>query len=121
MVTPLKNLTTRDVEAIREALPGLRSSAPRLAAALEKVLAPTYVTVGVVADAIGVSDQTVRDWIDKGWLTAEVTPGGHRRIPASVLDGARALARPRPPVREMSDEERRAIIDGLEAPVAESA
>jgi len=32
-----------------------------------------------VAKRFGVSPVTVRSWADKGWLQAEITPGGHRR------------------------------------------
>ncbi|GEM_PF-199418 len=33
-----------------------------------------------VASALGISESTVKRWCDRGWLPAETTPGGHRRI-----------------------------------------
>ena len=33
-----------------------------------------------IANMLGVSDQSVSNWIDAGQLSAERTPGGHRRI-----------------------------------------
>jgi excisionase family DNA binding protein len=48
-----------------------------------------YYTPSEVADRVGVSRQTVIKWIDKGELDAELTPGGHHRIPASVFQSGR--------------------------------
>lgn len=33
-----------------------------------------------IANMLGVSDQSVSNWIDAGQLSAERTPGGHRRV-----------------------------------------
>ena len=39
-----------------------------------------------IANMLGVSDQSVSNWIDAGQLSAERTPGGHRRIePADLV------------------------------------
>lgn len=37
-------------------------------------------TPAQVAKLLGVSPITVRSWVVKGWLEANVTPGGHRRF-----------------------------------------
>jgi excisionase family DNA binding protein len=44
-----------------------------------------WYTPAEVADRVGVSRQTVVKWIERGELDAEVTPGGHHRIPASAF------------------------------------
>jgi len=40
----------------------------------------TYLTTAQVAKLLMVSPASVRLWISKGWINAQVTPGGHRRI-----------------------------------------
>lgn len=44
-----------------------------------------YYTPAEVARRVGVSRQTIVKWIERGELEAEMTPGGHHRIPASVF------------------------------------
>jgi excisionase family DNA binding protein len=44
-----------------------------------------YYTPAEVARRVGVSRQTIVKWIERGELEAELTPGGHHRIPASVF------------------------------------
>lgn len=44
-----------------------------------------YYTPSEIAERVGVSRQTVIKWIERGELEAELTPGGHHRIPASVF------------------------------------
>jgi excisionase family DNA binding protein len=46
-----------------------------------------------VAERVGVSRQTVIKWIERGELEAEVTPGGHHRIPASAFQTGRRSER----------------------------
>ena len=46
-----------------------------------------------MADRVGVSRQTVIKWIERGELEAELTPGGHHRIPASVFQSGRRSER----------------------------
>ena len=48
-----------------------------------------YYTPSEVAERVGVSRQTVVKWIERGELDAELTPGGHHRIPASVFQAGR--------------------------------
>ena len=52
-----------------------------------------YYTPSEVADRVGVSRQTVIKWIERGELEAELTPGGHHRIPASVFQSGRRSER----------------------------
>lgn len=48
-----------------------------------------YFTPSEVAERVGVSRQTVIKWIERGELEAELTPGGHHRIPASVFQSGK--------------------------------
>lgn len=52
-----------------------------------------------LADAIGVSDSSLKRWIDAGKITASRTEGGHRRVPLSeamrfIRDQRAPIARP---------------------------
>jgi two-component system OmpR family response regulator len=48
---------------------------------------PKKLTTFKIANMLGVSDQSVSNWIDAGQLAAERTPGGHRRImPADLIE-----------------------------------
>ncbi|HFC12756.1 MAG TPA: DNA-binding protein, partial [Anaerolineae bacterium] len=47
---------------------------------------PNLLTTGQVAKRVGVSRQTVVNWINKGWLEGKRV-GGRLMIPAKVLDG----------------------------------
>lgn len=44
-----------------------------------------FYTPAEVARRVGVSRQTIVKWIERGELEAELTPGGHHRIPSSVF------------------------------------
>ena len=48
-----------------------------------------YYTPAEVAERVGVSRQTVVKWIERGELDADLTPGGHHRIPASAFTSRR--------------------------------
>jgi len=52
-----------------------------------------YYTPSEIAERVGVSRQTVIKWIDRGELDAELTPGGHHRIPASVFQSGKRSER----------------------------
>jgi excisionase family DNA binding protein len=52
-----------------------------------------YYSPSEVAERVGVSRQTVIKWIERGELDAELTPGGHHRIPASVFQAGRRSER----------------------------
>ncbi len=59
--------------------------APRSQAKTYLKLKKKYYTPAEVARRVGVSRQTIVKWIERGELEAELTPGGHHRIPASVF------------------------------------
>lgn len=68
------------------------TTAPATPAAQRKNAAKTYLklkkkyyTPAEVAKRVGVSRQTIVKWIERGELEAEMTAGGHHRIPASVF------------------------------------
>ena len=44
-----------------------------------------FLTVGVVAEYFGVTEVTIKNWVDGGQLLAARTVGGHRRIAASSV------------------------------------
>lgn len=48
-------------------------------------LSRTYLTTHQVARMVGASPSTVLSWVDRGWLPAHRTPGGHRRIERQAL------------------------------------
>lgn len=50
-----------------------------------------FYTPTEVANRVGVSRQTVVKWIEQGRLDAELTPGGHHRIPAAAFVDAPAV------------------------------
>lgn len=52
-----------------------------------------WYTPAEVADRVGVSRQTVVKWIERGELDAELTAGGHHRIPASAFTTRRQAER----------------------------
>ena len=52
-----------------------------------------WYTPAEVADRVGVSRQTVVKWIERGELDAELTPGGHHRIPATAFTTRRQVER----------------------------
>ena len=52
-----------------------------------------FYTPSEVAERVGVSRQTVIKWIERGELEAELTRGGHHRIPASVFQSGRRSER----------------------------
>jgi excisionase family DNA binding protein len=114
-------ITDEEKQVVSAALPALRRTDPRAAGVVSRLIRSasrptptptrTYLTVSEVATAFEVTDQTVRNWVDRGWLPAERLMGrGARRIPRSVLASARALSRPRPPVPERTPEEVEAIL-----------
>jgi transposase-like protein len=114
-------LTEEDRKTVRAALPAVRRTSPeaatiiarllRAAAAIEEPAVRPYASVREVALAFSVTDQTVRNWADRGWLPADRSFGrGPRRIPRSVLASAEALSRPRPAIPESTPDQVEAIL-----------
>jgi excisionase family DNA binding protein len=46
---------------------------------------PLFFSTGQVARQLGTTVAAVRAWCKNGVIAAETTPGGHRRVPASVV------------------------------------
>ena len=95
-------LTEQDKKAVQAVLPAVRRTSPKAATVISRLLRAAaviedpavrpYASVGEVARAFSVTDQTVRNWVDRGWLPADRRFGrGPRRIPRSVLASANAL------------------------------
>lgn len=114
-------LTEQDKKTVRAALPAVRRTSPEAAAIIGRLLRATaeppgpgadpFASVREVAEAFSVTEQTVRNWVDRGWLPGSRRLGrGPRRIPRSVLASAEALARPRPPASDLSPAEIDAIL-----------
>ena len=107
-------LTPEEEQLIRDVLPAVRKTSPRAATLIARLMraaaagqpesiATRFVSVREVAQAFEVTDQTIRNWVDRGWLPAERRWGrGPRRIPRSVLASASALSRPRPERRQLT-------------------
>jgi len=73
--------STPAASATGGARPAGAAKAPKTFLKLKK----KYYTPAEVARRVGVSRQTIVKWIERGELEAELTPGGHHRIPASVF------------------------------------
>lgn len=70
-----------------------------------------YLTPAEVAKRFLVSPITVRQWADKGWLNAIVTPGGHRRFALEEVERfARERARNTSGKTEISRETPRLLV-----------
>lgn len=85
---------------------------------------PALLSPRQVADALGVSESSVKRWVDQGNLGAERTVGGHRRVPWAevmrfVRSQERSLERPEvlgllagDAVADPSREVREALVEG---------
>jgi MerR family regulatory protein len=114
-------LTAEEQATITAALPSIRQAAPdaasiivRLldnAAAREMAPEPRYASIAEIATAFDVTQQTIRNWADRGWLPCDRTPAGTRRIPRSVLASSHALSRPRPVLPDLSRSQIEAILN----------
>ena len=113
-------LTDEEEQAITQALPAIRRTSPEAAKVISRLVsayrngkvveASTYAPIAEVAAAFGVSDQTIRNWVDRGWLPSQRTITGRRKIPRTVLASAQALRRTRPATPDLSAEQIEAII-----------
>jgi excisionase family DNA binding protein len=122
-------LTEQDKKTVKAALQIVRRTSPEAAAIIGRLLRATaeptgprvdpFASVREVAEAFSVTEQTVRNWVDRGWLPGSRRLGrGPRRIPRSVLASAEALARPRPPAPDLSPAEMDAILSSPRRKVA---
>lgn len=111
-------LTDEEEKTINAALPSIRRTSPDAARLIRRLLRASrnlrperpYARISEVAAAFSVSDQTVRNWVDRGWLPSERTITGRRKVPRTVLASAQALQRPRPGNRQLTPEQIEAII-----------
>jgi len=86
-------ISTRDLVEVDSALEDIREEHPRAAAILEQLYAPHravaqggLLTTGQVAAIMEVTTQTVRNWVDAGWLPAVRRYGvGRRLIKATAI------------------------------------
>lgn len=114
-------LTEEDQKVVRAALPAVRRASPEVATIISRLLQAAsaseagalrpYLSVHEVALAFSVTDQTVRNWVDRGWMPGNRRFGrGPRQIPRSVLASAEALARPRPATPDITPDQMEAIL-----------
>ena len=108
-------LSYEEERALRDELPALRRRNSLAARAIRRVLAmasadTATASVNEAARVFGVTPQTVRNWVDRGWLPGERAFGrGARRIPRSVIERAAVYQRPIRG-RHLSEDEIAAII-----------
>lgn len=91
----MTTLTAAETKELERLAAELEDTKPRAAQVIRKVIAAPavetaaeeYVSVGDAARILDVSDQTVRNWVDSGWLKGvRRGPLGRRRILRSSLD-----------------------------------
>lgn len=86
-------MTVRDLPEVDDALEEIRSEHPRAADIFQELLAPhraalenDWLSTGAAAEIAGVSTQTIRNWVDAGWLESRRrTPFGWRQVSAAAL------------------------------------
>jgi excisionase family DNA binding protein len=83
----------REVAALDELLADMGETVDVATDSVYLQLRKRWYTPAEVAERVGVSRQTVVKWIERGELDADVTPGGHHRIPASAFTTRRRGAR----------------------------
>jgi transposase-like protein len=115
------NIMTDDERSLLlDALPTVKRENPRAEEIIRRLItavdglsaAPAHVSISEAARIFGVTTQTVRNWVDRGWiLGAWKTPAGTRMIPRAALASAEAIARPRPTVPRMTPEEIQEVIE----------
>ncbi len=114
-------LTPDERATITAALPSIRRAAPNaagiIARLVDDVAGPEekprrrYASIAEVATAFSVTEQTIRNWADRGWLPCDRTPAGTRRIPRSVLASHEALNRSRPAMPDLTPAQAEAILN----------
>jgi excisionase family DNA binding protein len=66
--------------------------------------APTTIPISVAAERLGVHENTVRNWIDRGLLDGYLTPTGRRKLRLSSVERLqREMFGPPSPMVEMTD------------------
>lgn len=117
MTVTARALTPEEEQLIKDVLPTVRRTSPKAATVIARLMraaaasepdevATRFVSVREVARVFEVTDQTIRNWVDRGWLPAERRwSRSPRRIPRSVLASAAALSRPRPERKQLTAEQ----------------
>jgi len=92
--------TSADIAELEKLADDVKASRPHVSRLLRRVLkvavrpssAETLLTTTAVAEMLGVSDQTVRNWADAGWLPSRrLHRLGRRLIPESALRSVKAF------------------------------
>ncbi len=92
-------LTSADIAELETLAQEVKVSRPHASRLIRRVLKTavrpsdeTLVTTSEAARVLGVSDQTVRNWADAGWLPSKrLHPLGRRLIPESALRSVQAF------------------------------
>lgn len=114
-------LSGSDRRQIEEALPGWASSSPEAADALRRLLdalqasESEFCSTGEAAQVFGVTQQTIRNWVDRGWLPGSRLEQGHRMIPRAAVEKAARFLAPPPQRAELTDEDLAALTQGSRA------
>lgn len=109
-------LSRADREQIEAALPTWSDSSPEAAEVLRRLLAALeasesdYCSTGEAAQVFGVTQQTIRNWVDRGWLPGSRVERGHRLIPSAAVEKAAGFLAPPAQRAELSDEELEALV-----------
>jgi excisionase family DNA binding protein len=111
-------LSRSDRAQIEAALPSWSDSSPEAADALRRLLdilrasESDFCSTGEAAQVFGVTQQTVRNWVDRGWLPGSRLESGHRMIPRVAVERAARFLAPPPERAELSEVELEAITQG---------
>lgn len=113
-------LTPEEISDTEAALRDIQRARPTAANAIRRLLraatrpaggASRYVTVSQVAEFFEVTPQTVRNWVDRGWLPADRIGRGPRKISVTVLDRAKTFRAAPRGRRLLDDDELQALIE----------
>ena len=88
----LPMLTTSEAHALQDAADMVEGTKPDAAAIIRRIVKqlgadPGYVTTSQAGAYLGVTDQTIRNWLRRGWIPGGTRRFGHNRIPIDALRG----------------------------------
>lgn len=95
----MTTLTSSDIAELEHLANEVETARPHAARVLRRLLKTSVrpakeqmLTTGAAAIELGVSGQTIRNWVDAGWLPARrLHRLGRRMIPESALRGVKAF------------------------------